>query len=354
MNSRLLFALVVVAPGLARAQGSLPGSTVVATPRLRALVRSGDTTIVTYSVLVSSTSPDRLFGFTISVAAPVAVVVSPGSAAEWGAFKNFEGRQVAGWWSLHTTAPGDSTPSLVFKAIGVPGIATAWLTGYGATKPVADSLDAPAYDWLNDQSATTSAMGVYSAPFSQPTIAGYLQTQTDNACSLGWISSSALCTALHGFATNDYAAIQHYATSLDSARSAGSTVNDAAYWMLSINQSYAFAHTAPPPLSVYVTGDTATSIYTAHPSGGTSSYTYGWEWCAFDCGGGGDALRAPVRAQVVRPRPNSVESGWHDVGSTAASICWVMSESLLRVTVTDTNSSQAIAYFTVPLLAHVC
>ncbi len=355
MKCSTLAAIAMMLPSITAAQ--IPGTTVIATPRLRNVTRAGDTTIVTYSVLVSSTSPERLFGFTISVAGAVATVVSPGAEIDWEATSRFESHQVAGWWATHPIAPGDSTPTLVYKAIGLPGLSTAWLTGSDVLKPWPNPEDAPGYEWLDDQSAIiTSAMGVYAAATSQPTVSSYLRTQTDAACSAGWVTSSSLCTALHGFATTDYSSIQQYGTSLDSARSAGSAVSDAAYWLLHINQSYTLAHTTPPPpppLSAYITADTATSTYTAHVSGGTPSYSYYWEWCAIECGGG-EALRTPVRTSLQRAHPNTVEHGWHDVGYYTSSICWVMSESTLRLTITDAASMQVVAYYTVPDLVHIC
>jgi hypothetical protein len=103
-------------------------------------------------------------------------------------------------------------------------------------------------------------------------------------------------------------------------------------------------------LSDWITGDTATSIYTAHASGGVTPYSssYHWEWCAIDCGS--DAPLAPVGGGS----PFTVEHGWHDVGYSTQSICWTMSGSLLRVTVTDFLMSQAVALYTVPVLEHVC
>ena len=108
-------------------------------------------------------------------------------------------------------------------------------------------------------------------------------------------------------------------------------------------------------LSTWVTGDTATSMYTAHGSGGVTPYSYYWEWCAIECdGGGGDDLRTSSLGQPnggIRPR--QVEHGWNEVYSTDQSICWTMSESQLRVTVTDWLGSQSVSYYTVPVLYHV-
>ncbi|MGH7592907.1 MAG: hypothetical protein ACRELE_03525, partial [Gemmatimonadales bacterium] len=170
----------------------------------------------------------------------------------------------------------------------------------------------------------------------------------------GWITSSTLCSTLHREANGgDYAGASAFAASLDSARTAGSAVTDNAYYLLHTNANYARAHITPPPLSAYITGDTATSIYTAHPGGGVPAYSYLWEWCAIDCGGGA-ALRAPVRPPAGGVHPDVVAHGWHDVGSYTASICWTMSQSTLRLTITDAARTQVVAYYTVPVLEHVC
>ena len=351
----LVFAAMI--PQTVIAQGGLPGTAVVATPRLRSVSMVGDTTTITYSVLVSASSPDHLFGFTIFVPAPTRTVVSPGAETDWGVTNLFEGQTVAGWWAMNKIAPGDSTPSLVFKAVGLPGIDKAWMTGDSVLKPWgSDTMYYPAYDWLASLSAKTVAVGTDPAPTGSIALAARLQMQSDSACALGWITSSSLCSTLHTNSGNDsYATINQFGVSLDSARSGGSAVSDAAYWLLKPNATYVLAHTTPPALSADITGDTATSIYTAHPSGGVPAYSYYWEWCAIDCGGGGgSALRAPARPLSRGVQPNTVVHGWHDVGYDTASICWTMSESTLRMTITDTHSTQVVAYYTVPVLEHVC
>ncbi|MGH7581670.1 MAG: hypothetical protein ACREL5_00420 [Gemmatimonadales bacterium] len=255
---------------------------------------------------------------------------------------------------MRPIVPGDSTPTLVVKAVGVPGLVTAWITGDSVTKSWGDdSTEVPAYEWLDDLSARTVVVGVVPAP-SDPVVAtAQLQAETDSACALGWIHSSSLCSALHGFSdSDDSAGIGHYGATLDSARSSGGVVTDAAYYLLKPNVLYVLAHLPPPALGAYITGDTATSIFTAHVSGGVPSYTYLWEWCAIDCGG--DDLRAPARPASGAVHPLTVEHGWHDVGTYTDSICWTMSYSTLRLTVTDADSSQVIAYYTVPYMEHLC
>lgn len=342
-------------PSLASAQGGLPGTGVIATVRLRGVSRSpsGDTTTISYSVLVSPSSRDRLFGFTIWLPSVTATVIAPAPEPDWGATNTFEGKQVAGWWSMHTIAPGDSTPTLVFKGVGIAAQAIAWITGDSATKlPGHDSSTVSASAFLDNLSATTTAIGLVPPPTGAVAIVALLRTQADSSCTLGWITSTTLCATLHREASSsDYTSVSAFGTSLDSARNAGSAVTDAAYYLLKTNATYALEQITPPPLGAYITGDTATSIYTAHPSGGTPGYSYLWEWCAIDCG---VALRAPAGASAASVRPNTVAHGWHNVGYTTASICWTMSQSTLRLTVTDAKSTHVVAYYMVPVLEHVC
>jgi hypothetical protein len=352
MTRPMLAMAAMLFPGGVMAQ--LPGTNVTATLRSH-VIRAGDTTIVSSSVLVSPASVERLHGFSISVAVPVAQIVSPGPDSIWTATSTFEGHQVAAWFTALPIARGDSTPTLVYKAIGLPVLSTAWLTGDSVLTPWAgDSSDsAPGYEWLDSMSARTLAWGVVSAPTDPGLIAALLQSQADSACSLGWITSSALCSTLHGEAgSGDYAGASAFANSLDSARTGGSAVSDNAYYALSTIADYAVAHIPPPALGAYITADTATAIFTAHVSGGVPSYSYLWEWCAIDCGG--DDLRAPVRQPSGAIRPLQVEHGWHDVGTYTASICWTMSFSTLRLTVTDAASTQVLAYFTVPDVGPTC
>jgi hypothetical protein len=258
---------------------------------------------------------------------------------------------------MQPIAPGDSTPTLTFSAVGLPGKTIGWLTGDSVTKQwSSDSTPPPAYEWLDDLSAKATAYGVNPIPPNTAALTAYLQAQGDSACALTLITSSALCSSLHADAgSGTYSAMVQFGASLDSARTAGSAVSDAAYWLLKPNAAYAIAHIPPPALSVYITGDTATSRYTAHPSGGVPGYSYYWEWCASECGsGGGDALRAPQRLSGGGGSPKTVAHGWNDVLYDGATVCWTMSESTLRVTVTDAVDTQVVAYYFVPLLEHTC
>jgi hypothetical protein len=354
MRITYLGALVgMVLPTMMVAQGGLPGTNVSAVVRVRNAYMVGDTTtVVTLSVAVNSGSPEHLLGVIVQTLAGNLVVTSPGSA--WSVFTTYHSIPGASWWNPYTIAPGDSTPTLTFSGHGIPGISRMYLRG-DSDITVPDTVYVPAYDPLNDLSVKVLAVGIRTAPSGSTALAANLQVQSDSACALGWITSSGLCSTLHTSSASDaYASIYQFSASLDSARGAGSAVSDAAYWLLKPNATYTLAHITPPALSAYIPGDTATSIYTAHPSGGAPSYSYHWDWCAIDCGGGGDALRAPVRTSVRGVRPNTVVHGWNDVGYYTASICWTMSESTLRLTVTDAASTQVVVYYTVPDLEHNC
>ena len=253
----------------------LPGTNLSVTVRASAVV-SGATTTVSYSITNASTSRERLQQFLVNIRGTGTSVTSPTPASRWMTWTSYRGHNVAGWTAIRGVAPGDSTPTLTFQATGVPGIGTAWFSGdSGVYADPADTVAAPFYDELNDLSVKTFTIGVDVAPTTSTALAARLQTQSDSACALGWITSSSLCSTLHTNSANDsYATINQFGVSLDSARSAGSAVSDAAYWLLKPNATYVLAHTTPPALSADITGDTATSIYTAHPSGGVPAYSY--------------------------------------------------------------------------------
>jgi hypothetical protein len=330
---------------------TLPGKNLSVTVSVHLISMSNDTTIISYSVRNASTSLEHLMSFTVYVPTTAAHVTSPGSATDWLVQSSYRGRSVAAWTSLATVAPGDSMPTISFRAQGLPGIATAWYQGDSLF--TLDSNDSttviPDYDPVADLSVAITTVGIDAAPTTIAALTARLQAQSDSACVLGWITSSPLCSTLHTLAaSDDYGSISQFGASLDSARSAGSAVTDAAYWLLKPNATYALAHITPPPLAVYITVDTASSSFTAHVSGGTPSYSFLWEWCAIDCG---DALRALPGGGV---KPKEVEHGWHDVGSYKTAACWTMSGSTLRATVTDATTTQVVAYFTVPLMVHDC
>lgn len=84
------------------------------------------------------------------------------------------------------------------------------------------------------------------------------------------------------------------------------------------------------------------SYYTSNPAGGKAPYSFLWEWCATNCGGGA----AMVLPQARSPSPNLVSGGWTTLPSTAQTIYWTGPHpATLRSTVTDALGSQAMATY---------
>lgn len=107
-------------------------------------------------------------------------------------------------------------------------------------------------------------------------------------------------------------------------------------------------------LAATISGDTATSTYTANPTGGVAPYSYYWEWCAYECDGQDFAASGSNNLKKGGGTTDAVNPGWNDVGLTTASICWTMSLSTLRLTITDAESTQVTTTFPVPYLIHIC
>ncbi len=89
-----------------------------------------------------------------------------------------------------------------------------------------------------------------------------------------------------------------------------------------------------PPLSSYIGGSFPSFFDVA--VGGVPPYSYYWEACITNCGGGGGG--------VV---PNRPIQGWYFL-STAQSVSWSTHNSYLRCTVTDSYSQQSQSQIYVP------
>ncbi len=65
-----------------------------------------------------------------------------------------------------------------------------------------------------------------------------MHTLTDSSCALGWITDSGLCSALDAHLTASPSEYLAFSDELDSARTHGSAVSDAAYFLLHGNLTY--------------------------------------------------------------------------------------------------------------------
>ncbi|HEY3933307.1 MAG TPA: hypothetical protein VGL65_01680 [Gemmatimonadales bacterium] len=226
---------------------SLPGTNLTATARVRVVTMSQDTTIVSYSLLSDVGSLERLVSFKIKLTMTPTMIVVPSPDSVWVIRKLFSGITGASWVALAGIGAGDSTPTLTLKAIGLPGIATAWY--HGDSLPVVDEDDsvavanAPSLDPYADLSKIIQTVGVDTFPTSRTmlNIYNHLWVVTTGACNLGWITAaSSWCNFLKGYSHASSISVLGYSAILDSARTygGGSVINDAAYFMLRANTDY--------------------------------------------------------------------------------------------------------------------
>ena len=251
----VLLARCVLGVAVLSAQ-DLPGKNLDVTVRVRAVTMSKDTVTVSYSLLNSGGSAEALADFTVKALVVPLQVISPSS--DWAAGKVFGRLSVATWTSLQGIAHGDSTPTLTFRAIGLPGIVTAWYAGDSIiTVPADDSTSiVPNYNPLLDLSKQIQTVGVDAAPTSLSALLSRLHTLTDSSCTLTWITNSGLCTILGADLGASPSHVLAFATSLDSAHAHGADVGNAAYGLLKPNAEYikAFVDTSIVQLHVVCAG----------------------------------------------------------------------------------------------------
>ena len=232
-----LVALAAVWPLAAHAQSGLPGTNLTTTVRVRNVSIVGDTTTVTLSAYVEPSSLEHLLTLTISVPATPRTVGAAGASPHWAQDTVYRDLPVAQWWAMQTIAPGDSTPSLTFHAVGVPGIGAVWSSGDSEIiAPTGGYV--PAYDPLNDLSVKAQTISIVPVPPTFDSLLGRLPVLTDSACTLGWITDSGLCSALSSHLAASPIEYLAFSDELDSARTHGSAVSDAAYFLLYANVTY--------------------------------------------------------------------------------------------------------------------
>lgn len=191
------FLAVLVLAADVSAQGA-PGKNVQLDVKVVSVVRQADTTIVTYVLTNKTTSTEALFAFT--VLAPTVLTVShPQPAIDWVVLTRFLDFPVARWGILtDSLAPGVTGPPLMFKALGMPAIVDAWVTGHYELPVYADAADAPVEDPVLDHSATIRVLGVGPAPpgATSLSLTVRLSGLRAEACALGWVDNNGICNSL--------------------------------------------------------------------------------------------------------------------------------------------------------------
>jgi len=225
---------------------------------IRRLTREADTVTIEYVLANRSESLERLFRFAVDAPSGVVTMNVPGSGEDWRASTNYRGRSIVSWISLgnHHMQPGDSSPPLRLRSRGLPGIVTFWAGGRFPPPPLgpADTLPVVAPDDpLLENSVPGRTVGVepFPASLDPASLVVRLTALLAESCQLEWIAAAA-CGSLDSQLTSIATALS--AGNTDGARSglndlvqaladgfqpsAPGPVNDAAFWLLTVNAEF--------------------------------------------------------------------------------------------------------------------
>ena len=239
MNRLLLPAAVLVSMSGGLDAQTRPGQNVVATVRVSNISRQADTTTISYRIVLSTSTPETLMSFTVN-GAGVPLSQSSMSTTSWLLGTTWRGRTVAQWTPLDSMAAGDSTPLLVVRGVGLPGVTDGWVRGFAHALLTLDSTTTytpPAgdFDPLDEFAVKTPVVGI--DPYPTASLAAYasrLASLSAAACLNGWITDATLCTRLQGLSSAAPARVPDFLTAVETGNAAGH-MNSLAYWMLKVN-----------------------------------------------------------------------------------------------------------------------
>lgn len=237
---------------------TLPGKNLSVAVRVRAVMLRADTVTISYSLVNSGSSAERLLFFTVNSPIVPVEVDAPVPTSDWSTRTIFNARNVARWTALQGIAPGDSTPSLTFRARGLPAIQSAWYRGDSLITINSDdsTTTVPYYDPLLNLSNQVQTVGVDLAPTSFSALVSRLHVLSDSSCALQWITNGGLCISLGTDLSATPTHVFTFSASLDSASAHGGDVAEAAYRLLRTNADFitAFVDTSLVQLHVVCAG----------------------------------------------------------------------------------------------------
>jgi hypothetical protein len=225
------------------AQGA-PGTNISFSIDVVSLVRSGDTTRVTYQINNDNSSHESLWAVTIEAPAEPFGISHPAPDTSWMIFSRYGDRPVVQWSTLSrkVVPPGASTPRLSFSARGLPAIVAAHVKGH-YDLPSLDTLEDEsilAQDPLEYNSVATRVVGVEPVPAGATAaiLTLRLDSLTGRSCALGWINQAATCAALHAHLVTRPARLAAFQAELAKGHTPDGPVSDNAYWLLKSNADY--------------------------------------------------------------------------------------------------------------------
>jgi hypothetical protein len=242
--------ILLGAPPSVRAQ-EVEGTRIQLDVSVVSVVRSADTTRVSYVLNNRASSVERMLAFTVE--APTIVAVSyPIPVSSWQALIRYASRHVAQWAALNDSLmqPGTRSQVLTLTAIGLPAVVDAHVEGFYELPVYADAAEAPLEDPLQTRAVHLRVVGVAPVPpgATPLDLARRLIAQRDEACRLGWADVKGVCNSLdakldaavRALTRDDTAAamgeLEAFLNELDAQR--GQHLNDAAYFLLKINAEY--------------------------------------------------------------------------------------------------------------------
>jgi hypothetical protein len=205
--------------------------------------RAGDTVSIAYTVVVSTGSTDSLANFVVDAPSRVNVI-PPARILGWSPGNLYYGHRVASWGTAsHEVAAGDSTPSLVMRAVGLPDVQRYWGEGglqewMRSMSRVMDDRDEKPDTTMRIVGPTGWTVSVSPMPsdLSSSALASRLNNLIGRACTLGWISNAATCAALSANAVANADQLRALLSDLNAQR--GNQVNESAYVLLLDNVQF--------------------------------------------------------------------------------------------------------------------
>jgi hypothetical protein len=253
-----LSSLALILTGIpANAQGN-PGTNLSVRLEVVSVTRAGDTSQVFYVARNSPGSREPLWRLTIEAPADPIEILQPEPADSWFVSKRYGERPVAHWsWLTGSlAAPGASSPTLSFKAIGLPAIVDAYAGGYYEPP----ELDADADESvlvvkvLEKHGVAVKTVGVepLAVKATPASLTTRLTNLTSESCNLAWISNAEVCSSLNGNLLQARQALtqgdnniartrlRSFLSELFAQHDAQGTlpVKDNAYWLLKVNAEY--------------------------------------------------------------------------------------------------------------------
>jgi len=231
-----------------------PGQNVTVNVVVDTVITIGDTTSVSYHVANLASSTEPLWVYYVDTPSGVRSMAPSTGSFRWRTGTNFNGRPMAGWMFLYGyLQPGETTPTLSFKSVGLAAIRTFWAGGY-VPLPSAVDTDVTESTVLADPFVTemingqTVGVEPWPADRSGQALLLRLRSLTENNCSgpLNWITDSSLCGQLlndlnqaeiyraNGEPEPARAAIVDYEGRLAGGKAVG-TVSSPSYWLLRSN-----------------------------------------------------------------------------------------------------------------------